>query len=144
MINYMAKTSMAIFLGFSLISSFLVSAKPEQNQTNKKNILKPKEVNKVNKAKRTKVYFDMKIADKAQERIVMELFDDVVPKTAENFRALCTGEKGKPLHYKDSKFHRIILLLFVFKRVIIYVVLKYNTFENNTELRVPPFTTKNM
>ena len=44
-------------------------------------------------------------------RILFELFNDVVPKTAENFRVLCTGEKGmgkmgKPLHYKDSIFHR--------------------------------------
>ncbi|HIE72472.1 MAG TPA: peptidylprolyl isomerase, partial [Planctomycetes bacterium] len=38
-----------------------------------------------------RVYFDITIGDKAAGRLVFELFADVVPKTAENFRALCTG-----------------------------------------------------
>mmetsp|Transcript_18347 Transcript_18347/g.44296 ORF Transcript_18347/g.44296 Transcript_18347/m.44296 type:complete len:190 (+) Transcript_18347:94-663(+) len=59
------------------------------------------------------VFFDMNIGSKSAGRIEMELRADVVPKTAENFRALCTGEKGngkmgKPLHFKGSKFHRVI------------------------------------
>lgn len=63
----------------------------------------------------TQVYFDMAVGDPGTDlgRIIIGLRNDTVPKTAENFRALCTGEKGVgkngvPLHYKGSVFHRVI------------------------------------
>mmetsp|Transcript_20563 Transcript_20563/g.64701 ORF Transcript_20563/g.64701 Transcript_20563/m.64701 type:complete len:180 (+) Transcript_20563:433-972(+) len=60
------------------------------------------------------VYFDMTIGGNVAGRIEMTLRADVVPKTVENFRALCTGERGvdkatgKTLHYRGSSFHRVI------------------------------------
>merc|ERR1719235_947775 len=61
----------------------------------------------------TRVFMDIAINKQPAGRLVMRLFSKDVPKTAENFRALCTGEKGigqagVPLHFKNSKFHRVI------------------------------------
>jgi len=63
--------------------------------------------------KRIRCFFDIAIDNVEAGRVAFELYNDIVPKTAENFRALCTGEKGigkagKPLHYKGSGFHRVI------------------------------------
>ncbi|XP_034454897.1 peptidyl-prolyl cis-trans isomerase D [Hippoglossus hippoglossus] len=61
-----------------------------------------------------RVFFDVDIDGGRAGRIVFELFADITPKTAENFRALCTGEKGtgkstgKLMHFKGCPFHRII------------------------------------
>ncbi|KAL5121572.1 peptidyl-prolyl cis-trans isomerase cpr6 [Pleosporales sp. CAS-2024a] len=64
-------------------------------------------------SKRSRCFFDIAIGGVKAGRVAFELYTDIVPKTAENFRALCTGEKGvgsagKPLHYKGSGFHRVI------------------------------------
>ena len=64
--------------------------------------------------KKNKVFLDIAIGSKQAGRVVFELYSDVTPLTAENFRGLCTGEYGvgkrinKKLHYRGNKFHRII------------------------------------
>eukprot|EP00930_Biecheleria_cincta_P086022 TRINITY_DN75393_c0_g1_i1.p1 TRINITY_DN75393_c0_g1~~TRINITY_DN75393_c0_g1_i1.p1 ORF type:complete len:428 (-),score=105.33 TRINITY_DN75393_c0_g1_i1:211-1494(-) len=66
------------------------------------------------KEKRPKCFLEVELQKRKLGRIVLELFGDVVPRTVENFRCLCTGERGisavsgKPLHFKGSRFHKII------------------------------------
>ncbi|ESK89298.1 peptidyl-prolyl cis-trans isomerase [Moniliophthora roreri MCA 2997] len=61
---------------------------------------------------RPRVFFDVTAGTEQLGRIIFELYNETAPKTCENFRALCTGEKGQtsgiPLYYKNSIFHRCI------------------------------------
>merc|ERR1712012_392346 len=63
---------------------------------------------------RPRVFADMTIGNVPLGRVVFELFTEIAPKSAENFRSLCTGEAGigktteKPLHYKGCLFHRVV------------------------------------
>ncbi|XP_066908125.1 peptidyl-prolyl cis-trans isomerase H-like [Halyomorpha halys] len=57
------------------------------------------------------VFMDISVGATEIGRMILELFADVVPKTSENFRQLCTGEykkDGVPLGFKGSTFHRVI------------------------------------
>ncbi|XP_027931219.1 peptidyl-prolyl cis-trans isomerase CYP95-like isoform X3 [Vigna unguiculata] len=69
---------------------------------------------KMRKKKKPLVFMDVSIDGDPVERMVFKLLSNVAPMTAENFRALCTGEKGtspntgKPLDYKGSFFHQVI------------------------------------
>ncbi len=59
-------------------------------------------------AENPKVAMDVTIGGEPAGTIKAELFADVVPKTAENFRVLCSGEEGEEMRYAGSPFHRII------------------------------------
>lgn len=58
------------------------------------------------------VFFDVTLGGEPLGRIKFELFNDVVPRTAENFRQYCTGETknhlGRPQGYKGCRFHRVV------------------------------------
>ncbi|CAB4321174.1 unnamed protein product [Prunus armeniaca] len=95
--------SLLIFLVLAIFLIFVFSS------THKKEEEKLEEVPEITH----RVYLDVDIDGQHLGRIVIGLYGQVVPKTVENFRALCTGEKGKgakgkPLHYKGTPFHRIV------------------------------------
>lgn len=73
------------------------------------------DVEKSKPGERKRTFFDITLGGLPAGRIVFELYADIAPKTAENFRALCTGEieelggvTGKHLHYKGVIFHRVV------------------------------------
>jgi len=63
---------------------------------------------------RPRCFLDIEIDGQPVGRIIVELYSDICPRTSDNFRALCTGEKGmgkvteKPLYYKGTPFHRVV------------------------------------
>jgi hypothetical protein len=84
--------------------SAVIEGKPSTNKIQKVTISDGLPAKKFKNNPR--VYFDIRIGRQDAGRIIIELRADVVPMTAENFRQLCTGEKG--FGYKNSNFHRII------------------------------------
>ncbi|KAG2705958.1 hypothetical protein I3843_05G072300 [Carya illinoinensis] len=95
-----------LVLFFFLILAF---SKPKTKTKTKQVEEKAEEVPEITH----RVYLDVNIDKQRQGRIVIGLYGQVVPKTVENFRALCTGEKGKgasgkKLYYKGTPFHRIV------------------------------------
>lgn len=83
-----------------------------------------------------KVAFTIDIDGEEKGEVVFGLFGNTVPKTVENFRALCTGENGVgssgiKLHYKGSKFHRIIpnfmiqgnIFFLIFRSILLFIEL---------------------
>ncbi|CAE7034817.1 CYP63 [Symbiodinium sp. CCMP2592] len=97
--------ALVCLFGFQLLQGYFQKGGPSD--------LKELPISDASSEENPKVFLSMKIGDAEPERVVIELFAKSYPKTAENFRALCTGEKGegksgKKLTFKGNTFHRII------------------------------------
>ena len=92
--------------GLMALWNFITGGKSPGTDSSNKKLVPLSDVQ--DQASNPRVFFDIDIGGEEAGRIEFELFSSVVPKTAENFRALCTGEKKPELAYKGSKFHRII------------------------------------
>ncbi|KAL6210096.1 hypothetical protein ACLB2K_021034 [Fragaria x ananassa] len=91
---------------FTVLAIFLIFVFTSTHQKEEEKVEEAPEITQ-------RVYLDIDIEEQRLGRIVIGLYGQVVPKTVENFRALCTGEKGKGvkgklLHYKGTPFHRIV------------------------------------
>jgi len=111
-------------MGFSCASSralpqgkhTVATAKPREYKKDRSDEVTCRSLERVavrTRAERPRVFLDIDIGGRRIGRVVCELYSDIVPRTAENFRLLCTGEKGlgiagKPLHYKGCPFHRVV------------------------------------
>ncbi|XP_078436144.1 uncharacterized protein LOC144706927 [Wolffia australiana] len=91
---------------FSSSSVAPVISSPGQAQRTRASAKSDFEATELQASVTHKCFFDIEIGGQPMGRIVIGLFGDVAPRTVENFRALCTGEKG--FGYKGSSFHRII------------------------------------
>ncbi|CAE7570430.1 ppiA [Symbiodinium sp. CCMP2456] len=97
--------ALVCLFGFQLLQGYFQKGGPSD--------LKELPISDASSDENPKVFLSMKIGDAEPEQVVIELFAKSYPKTAENFRALCTGEKGegksgKKLTFKGNTFHRII------------------------------------
>jgi len=84
-----------------------------RNETLYETLRKEAYANYIAETKNNFVYMDFNYEDKNIGRVVIELFKNILPKTSENFRLLCTGEKGRSeetatkLHFKNTIINRI-------------------------------------
>ena len=86
------------------------------------------------------VFFDLCVGESKSERVFFELFNNITPKTCENFSQLCTGEQirnGKPIGYKNTHFHRIVKD-FVVQGEILYLEME----KVHIQFMVKPFQMK--